>query len=396
MRLIPSDPDIETIFGRIDRGDLDLQPDFQRGEVWSVAKQQRLIDSILRDWHVPPIHVILDPKSQDVSVLDGQQRLVAIRDFIKGRFPIDGKIEPIDDDITRIDRKNFEELPKEIKRRILGFPLRLFTLVDYEPSEPGELFFRLNQLSSLTPAEQRNAFFGSARRQVKDLSSHLEQLKLDGSVFGFSNARMAYDDVITRALFLLDANTLLRKTTSTALADKYRSGEPFSPRATKSVKCALDIMAAAQERASSSIRLNKATAQSWMVFLSVAPRYANSGTDSSAIFADYMRQFELHRATIGQNALFANNNTDKTYWESFSVAFDVYEDRATSRVSDISSVVLRDLVLWLCFAGWCKQKSDWLSPNDRIQALCQLANRSPINAADIERIAQELDWGRTL
>ena len=62
MRLLPSDPDVETIVGRIKNGDIDLQPEFQRGEVWSKLKKQRLIDSILRDWHVPPIHVIENSK----------------------------------------------------------------------------------------------------------------------------------------------------------------------------------------------------------------------------------------------------------------------------------------------------------------------------------------------
>ena len=33
MRLIPWDPDVETIARRIKTGDIDLQPDFQRGEV---------------------------------------------------------------------------------------------------------------------------------------------------------------------------------------------------------------------------------------------------------------------------------------------------------------------------------------------------------------------------
>ena len=64
MRLLPSDPDIETIVSCIKSGDIDLQPDFQRGEVWSMTKKQRLIDSVLRDWHEPPIHVIENPKTR--------------------------------------------------------------------------------------------------------------------------------------------------------------------------------------------------------------------------------------------------------------------------------------------------------------------------------------------
>src|SRR3954469_11696763 len=54
MKLLPSDPDIQTIVGRIGSGDLDLQPNFQRGEVWTTSKKKKLIDSVLRDWHVPP------------------------------------------------------------------------------------------------------------------------------------------------------------------------------------------------------------------------------------------------------------------------------------------------------------------------------------------------------
>src|SRR5438874_10803932 len=96
MRLLASDPDVETLVGRITSGDMDLQPDFQRGEVWGRSKKQRLIDSILRDWHVPPIHIIENPTNKKQEVLDGQQRLTAIRDFVSGSFRIDGHTEPAD------------------------------------------------------------------------------------------------------------------------------------------------------------------------------------------------------------------------------------------------------------------------------------------------------------
>ena len=95
MRLLPSDPDVETIISRIEASDLNLQPDFQRGEVWSKVKKQRLVDSILRDWHVPPVHVIELTGSRRQEVLDGQQRLVAIRDFYHNEFSVDGSIEPL-------------------------------------------------------------------------------------------------------------------------------------------------------------------------------------------------------------------------------------------------------------------------------------------------------------
>jgi hypothetical protein len=140
MRLLPSDPDIETIVSRIKSGDIDLQPDFQRGEVWSRSKKQRLVDSVLRDWHVPPIHVIEDIATRKQEVLDGQQRLVAIRDFIDGEFPLDGQIEPIDEGLLPLHGYKYRDLPDVWKRRFNQFTIRLFRIVDYRPGEPGALF----------------------------------------------------------------------------------------------------------------------------------------------------------------------------------------------------------------------------------------------------------------
>jgi hypothetical protein len=40
MKLTSSEPDIRTIIARIDSGDIDLQPEFQRQEVWPTAKKR--------------------------------------------------------------------------------------------------------------------------------------------------------------------------------------------------------------------------------------------------------------------------------------------------------------------------------------------------------------------
>src|SRR5687767_2044387 len=108
MRFYPADPDIATIYNRIEQGDIDLQPDFQRGEVWSVAKQQRLIDSILRNWIVPPILVVAASNGETQDVLDGQQRLASIRDFKKNKIRVDGRIEPKAPEIEALHGLTYE------------------------------------------------------------------------------------------------------------------------------------------------------------------------------------------------------------------------------------------------------------------------------------------------
>uniref|UniRef100_UPI003A8CAD9F DUF262 domain-containing protein n=1 Tax=Ruminococcus bicirculans (ex Wegman et al. 2014) TaxID=1160721 RepID=UPI003A8CAD9F len=118
MRCSTSNIQLETIISRIKDGTLNLQPDFQRGEVWSVAKQKKLIDSILRGWRIPPIHVVASDDLID-EVLDGQQRLAAIRDFCSGKFSIDGRIEPRNSEIEYLDGMYYDELPIKVKRMFL-------------------------------------------------------------------------------------------------------------------------------------------------------------------------------------------------------------------------------------------------------------------------------------
>ncbi len=50
MKCESTELEIETIVNRIKNEDMDLQPDFQRGEIWTLQKKQKLIDSILRGW----------------------------------------------------------------------------------------------------------------------------------------------------------------------------------------------------------------------------------------------------------------------------------------------------------------------------------------------------------
>jgi|ERR1051326_5891193 uncharacterized protein with ParB-like and HNH nuclease domain len=115
MRLVPSDPDIATIVGRIRDGSLDLQPDCERGSVWSKSKQRLLIDSILRSWYVPPIHVVRTESDEQV-VLDGQQRLRSIIDFVDGDLRVDGHADPRPSETVALDGARYDELPANIQR----------------------------------------------------------------------------------------------------------------------------------------------------------------------------------------------------------------------------------------------------------------------------------------
>ena len=295
MRLLPWDPDIQTILSRIDDGVLDLQPDFQRGEVWSKSKKQRLVDSVIRDWHVPPLHVIENTSTKGQEVLDGQQRLAAIRDFARGEFVIDGQIEPLDPAIERLDGFKYRDLPTDAKRQFDQFTLRVYRIVDFKTTEPAELFFRLNQPTNLTGAEQRNAFFGPVREQVKRAASLLPSYGLRKEILGFSNSRMAYDDVLCRVALTMERKSIASKISTNDLVELYRSDNPLSEQTERRLNDALALFGEACQLASNRPRFNKATVYSWLVFL-----VRGLGSDpfcimTSEFVAGFMDYFERER-----------------------------------------------------------------------------------------------------
>lgn len=401
MKLIPSEPDLATLFARIERKDLDLQPGFQRQEVWPDAKKRRLIDTILRGWHVPPIHVVEVSEARK-EVLDGQQRLVAIREFMSDRLRVDGRIPPPDSRIEKLHNLRYTELPEEVRRRFDSYSIRLITLSEYSPEEPGELFYRLNQQTSLTPPEQRNAFFGPARDQVRELVHECEIAGLDKRSVGFTNSRMAYDDVIARFCEALESRTLRRKTTAAAITDRYRSRNPFSEETIKRARRGLHSLIHILSARRRDFALNKATAHSWLCFL--AAFEAECAPISEAKDPYFVESFETTRALLR-----ASQSTSSEYkdWSGLgpttTVLLRLYNDRASSRVADVSSVLVRDYATWVLFRGYRRTVGLPIEESPARRTLLNQCNRllrdgaDPADQADSLGQALERDeWGIVL
>lgn len=68
-----------------------ILPPFQRPAVWTLDQKVRLIESILDELPVPPYVMNRDlepPYQHDQWLLDGQQRITAMLEFIAGDFPV--------------------------------------------------------------------------------------------------------------------------------------------------------------------------------------------------------------------------------------------------------------------------------------------------------------------
>ncbi|EFQ82025.1 hypothetical protein HMPREF0063_12867 [Aeromicrobium marinum DSM 15272] len=335
MKLSKSELELESVYNRINKGEIDLQPDFQRGEIWDNRRRQRLVDTIIRNWYVPAVHVVKDRDGNE-EVLDGQQRLAAIRDFFEDRFGIDGRIEPHNDEILGLHGAKFSHLPEARRRSIQRFTLQIITLTDFEPQEPNELFFRLNQSYNLTPPEKRNALHGEARDAVKELVARLKEVGLlSPESVGFSNGRLAYDDIVARTCVALETDDLGVHINNNVVEDFYRNKE-FTERTLERVESAGRALQVQVQRCPERVRFNKGTLFTWLVFLDWA-----SGV-YGGVPLELLSRFEADRRR-SKNGADPGMSEDRRLLELVSL----YEDRAAYRVTDVSSVRTRDLALHL-------------------------------------------------
>lgn len=138
-----------------------FDPPYQRDSVWDEEKQSFFIDSILRNYPVPPIflHQKIDDDSGRITfeIVDGKQRLTAIVNFIKGN--IASSSEEDDDELTGVF---FDDLSKENLSEIKKLFWRYQMPVEYIDTEDEKtidsIFDRLNRNGErLNGQELRNA-----------------------------------------------------------------------------------------------------------------------------------------------------------------------------------------------------------------------------------------------
>lgn len=382
MKLEKSDLQLETIVSRINARELDLQPDFQRGEIWDGRRRQRLIDTILREWYVPAIHIVVDSDGEEV-VLDGQQRLAAIRDFFADKVKVDGHIEPHDEFIAGLHGLKYSKLPSAVRRAVNRFVLPVITLTEYKPQEPNELFFRLNQAFNLTPPEKRNALHGEARDQVKQLVEDLTQLGLLNSArVGFTNGRLAYDDIVARTCVAIEIGNLRQHIDNTVVESYYRRPEPFSSSTVESVQRAAVQLLSQIDESDARVKFNKGTLQTWLLYCYWAP------TVTGDLPSTLLAQFEHERALAkrGEPATRAIAN------RGIVEVVKLYDDRASYRVTDVSSVLVRDLAVHLfseaVFGSPAHRNSDELLDQlDRAPELAQIL---------VADYLESVQWGAAL
>lgn len=159
----------ETIARQIAKGNIDLNPSFQRRDAWTKKEKSKLIESLMLGIPVPPIVLAEDSKNRNrYIVIDGKQRLLSIMQFyadcqsIKGEME-EGKYETLTlsglEILQFLNKATYSEVPDKYLSNIDNGTIRTIAIKHW-PDENFlyTVFLRLNNGSKkLSPQELRQA-----------------------------------------------------------------------------------------------------------------------------------------------------------------------------------------------------------------------------------------------
>ncbi len=175
---------VESLINQLERGNIDLNPRFQRRDAWNQVKKSRLIESLIYGLPIPQIVLAEDKKKKGrFIVVDGKQRLITLQKFCKCQnnsqdFLILKGLR--NDELNDLSYKNLETKFPELYENFLNQSIRSVIIKNW-PSDNFlyTIFFRLNTGSlSLSPQELRRALKpGPFMDFVDDFSQESKEIK---------------------------------------------------------------------------------------------------------------------------------------------------------------------------------------------------------------------------
>ena len=222
---------IQTLMNQIQnvnkRDGIDLQPSYQRGYIWSADFKDKLIYSIIKSYPIGNISLRVrsdrNSKGAMQEVVDGQQRLTTIYQFVSDEYTIQGEVsrkiieyiveymgEERDPKLERLKKRlnnrgkialKYSQLPESIKNNIQAYNISITNITNATDDEISEYFRYLQNQERLRAGEIINSV---PETQLEKYINAIADKELLLSKLSFSNARKQFDRVFYSILGLED------------------------------------------------------------------------------------------------------------------------------------------------------------------------------------------------
>lgn len=212
----------------VGNGGLDLQPDYQRGFIWSSEFKNKLIYSVIKKYPIGSVSIrelnSKNSKGALQEVVDGQQRLTTLYNFIYNEYRISGEMtKAIAIDIcdylkdNKDDKKlialrkklnnkggftlKYNDLPEIIKDNIQAYPLATVNISYSSEEEIAEYFRFLQNQEVLRAGEIINSIPETHLQKYLDKVQDIDKLM---DILGYSNNRKEFDKLFYSIIGLYD------------------------------------------------------------------------------------------------------------------------------------------------------------------------------------------------
>lgn len=177
----PITTDVQTVMVQLDRGELVLNPEWQRSFVWKPQKMRRFIESMLLGLPIPSFLFYQDRVTNLTYVIDGRQRLETIARFMSQKprrgsgqikrcfrtFPAKTEGWQKGEKLNAAAGKYYEDLPVDMQKKVTRTPLVTCTFVDLPSEKLYQIFRRYNTGAvALNANEIRNAVYQASPLHV--------------------------------------------------------------------------------------------------------------------------------------------------------------------------------------------------------------------------------------
>lgn len=218
------------------RDELDLNPWYQRRSVWKDTQRAYLINTLLEGKPVPSIYIRhtidLEQEKSIKEVVDGQQRLRAILDFLDDKFRV---VHPEYD-----GRIYYSQMDKRSKSDFLMTKLSIGYLIGADDSDVIDIFGRINSVSkTLNQQEKRNALYSGDFKQFSlRFASELLPFWRDAGIFSANDiSRMNEVQFVADVAMNFDLGMV--DFSAKRLDDYYKNNDDYF-RSEKKVKTKMD------------------------------------------------------------------------------------------------------------------------------------------------------------
>jgi len=211
----------------VEVGGLDLQPKYQRNFIWNNKFKDELIYSIIKNYPIGSIimRILKEPneKGAKAEIVDGQQRLTTICEFIEEQYEIHSEVsrkiieeimqsygdrpEPEFEKLKkRLNNKGkiklkYSDLPSIVKGRFEAFNISVTKILEASELDVTEYFRYLQNQERLRAGEILHSLSDS---KMDKYLMQIEDLESFCNIIGFNNIRQEFDKIFYNIIGLLD------------------------------------------------------------------------------------------------------------------------------------------------------------------------------------------------